>query len=404
MILKQLLSIAFAMILLSPAYAIDEQMILEQLEQMGKKESAFPLAYQLAQKQNNYDNWHIVAKKYEDLDQYYIAYLQTWKKAKQINTQETYEKFLELRPHSMFNLWVISQIFELVKAKNSIEEYAKFIEKFGEKFPSIEVIEAFYKIQELSFEKAKQINTVEIFDAFIQTFPDAPQTKEVIELAFNLAKRNLEQETMQKTPEELENMARILFNEARKMQKTLGCASIQTEESKECNYSLFISVERKYQLLNLPIFNVTKTVTEALDREERLAFENALLNQQKRIETSINDMKTKVVNILKEQNKLLGEIADGQKILIQEQKELKTMLETHHKRIEERLNQVEVNLGGLNVDLNHGSLNFRKVTPKGNGLLSKIVSTGLNFVPYGSVIKVVTKSLSAVYGFIRHFI
>lgn len=34
----------------------------------------------------------------------------------------------------MFSLMAIHQIFELVKAKNSIEEYAKFIEKFGEKF------------------------------------------------------------------------------------------------------------------------------------------------------------------------------------------------------------------------------------------------------------------------------
>jgi hypothetical protein len=205
--LKVFTGIALASALIVPVYAIDDQMILQQLESLGKHKLAFPLAYQLAQKQDNYDIWHDLAKKYENVDTQFASYLQAWKKADQINTQETYEKFLELRPDSMFNLMPIHRIFELVKAKNSIEEYAKFIEKFGEKFPvAIEFIDAFNKIQELSFEKAKQINTVDVLYDFIKTFPNSPLLEEAIKVLSELEKNNLEKEIKDKSPEQLETI------------------------------------------------------------------------------------------------------------------------------------------------------------------------------------------------------
>ncbi len=369
--LKVLMGIVFASHLIAPVYAIDEEMILQQLETLGKRDLVFSLAYQLAQKQDNYEVWHNLSKQYNELDTQFAAYLQAWKKASQINTQETYEKFLELRPKSMFNLLAIHQIFELVKAKNSIEEYAKFIEKFGEKFPiAIEFIDAFNRIQELSFEKAKQLNTVEIFDEFIKTFPDAPQTKEAIELSFNLAKTKIEKE-LAEHPEQLEQIAKKLYGEARRIQDESGCQPKQYE-TKECKH------------------DSSESAIKMRDREERIAFENELLAQQKRIEMSIHEMKTEVINILREQNKLLDkrfqELIDGQK-------DLKITFEIHQKIMKEQLTQ----LNQINVNLEREKLNdtITLQTPivQKHSFFSTLVNTGLNIIPHGRLIKTIIQTI-----------
>jgi len=375
-------------IIINPAYAITEQMILQKLETQGKRELAFPLAYQLASKQENYDVWYDLAKKYEDLDKQHAAYLQAWKKAYQINTLETYEKFLELRPNSMFNLMAIHQIFELVKAKNSIEEYAKFIEKFGEKFPvAIEFIDAFNKIQELSFEKAKQINTVDVLYDFIKTFPNSPLLEEAVKVLSELEKNNLEKEIKDKTPEQLEIIARKLYNEARKIE----------EES-------LILAAPKYSLLNLPIFNVTKPVTEMLDRKERKIFEEKLLQELGSIKTSIDDMKVTIVEALKEQSKLLG-------IIIEQNKDLKITIDNHYKALSQQLEQIKqtnINLGGLTVDLSGSSFSYQSNNLTNDKSIGSIISTGIdvlaNFVPYGNLIKTTVRHIPTVYRFIKRFV
>ncbi len=393
--LKTLTGIAFATILIAPVHAITDQMILDQLETLGKKDLAFPLAYQLAQKQDNYDIWHDLAKKYENIDTQFASYLQAWKKAYQINTQETYEKFLELRPNSMFNLMAIHQIFELVKAKNSIEEYAKFIEKFGEKFPvAIEFIDAFNKIQELSFEKAKQLNTIEIFDEFIKTFPDALQTKEAIEISFNLAKTKIEKE-IDSNPEKLEKIADKLYGEARRIQDESGCQPKQYQ-TKECQRELFLPALRNYKLLKLPLFDSTASAIKMRDREERIAFEDALLDQQKRIENSIHEMKVAVVNALAEQSKLLDkrfqELIDGQK-------DLKLTLETHQKIMKEQL----IQLNQINVNLEKEKLNntitFQMPTVQKHSFFSTLVSTGLNAIPHVRLINTIIQTIRFISNF-----
>ena len=387
--LKVLMGIVFASHLIAPVYAIDEEMILQQLETLGKRDLVFSLAYQLAQKQDNYEVWHNLSKQYNALDTQFAAYLQAWKKASQINTQETYEKFLELRPKSMFNLLAIHQIFELVKAKNSIEEYAKFIEKFGEKFPiAIEFIDAFNRIQELSFEKAKQLNTVEIFDEFIKTFPDAPQTKEAIELSFNLSKTKIEKE-LAEHPEQLEQIAKKLYGEARRIQDESGCQPKQYE-TKECKHELFLPALRNYKLLKLPLFDSSESAIKMRDREERIAFENELLAQQKRIEMSIHEMKTEVINVLREQNKLLDkrfqELIDGQK-------DLKITFEIHQKIMKEQLTQ----LNQINVNLEREKLNdtITLQTPivQKHSFFSTLVNTGLNIIPHGRLIKTIIQTI-----------
>jgi len=401
--LKILTGITLASILIVPVYAIDDQMILQQLETLGKHKLAFPLAYQLAQKQDNYEVWHNLAKQYNELDTQFAAYLQAWKKAEQINTQETYEKFLELRPDSMFNLMPIHRIFELVKAKNSIEDYAKFIEKFGEKFPiAIEFIVAFNKIQELSFEKAKQVNTVEIFDDFIKTFPDAPQTKEAIEISFNLAKTRIEKE-IDSNPEKLEKTADKLYGEARRIQDESGCQPKQYQ-TKECKRELFLPALRNYTLLKLPLFDSTASAIKMRDREEKIAFEDALLDQQKRIENSIHEMKVAVVNALAEQSKLLG-------IIIEQNKDLKITIDNHYKAISQQLEQIKqtnINLGGLNLDLSGSSFGYQPSNAKNDSMVSSIISTGIDtlttFIPYGGLVKTVIRSIPTIYRFAKRFI
>lgn len=86
----------------------------------------------------------------------------------------------------------------------------------------------------------------------------------------------------------------------------------------------------KSDLLNLPIFNVTETVTKMLEREERKIFEEKLFQELGSIKTSIDDMKITIVEALKEQSKLLGTI-------IKQNEDLKVTIDNHHKTLSQQL-------------------------------------------------------------------
>lgn len=323
--MNKTLSIICLLICLSPpAWSITYIEIVQGLEALGDLEAAYPLAYQLAQKQNTYQAWRNVAIKYAKFDIDDKAYLQAWQQAYAINQEAIYRDFMKIRPQSQFNNHAIHALFKLLKASENIEDYHRFMTEFPN---VVESIEALLKTYELAFQRAKAANNPSVFDAFIITFPDAKQIPEAIELAFQAEKQIIEKKLSKVTNyEQREYIARRLFNEARvaeKQHKSLVAA-------------------RKYRLLNSEIFIETKVFTELLDREERFAYQQIIQAQQAKIAKSINDMQEAVVETFETRIQHLEKALLNQ-LQFQGQR-LETIIATHNKLLSQQLNTVNKNL------------------------------------------------------------
>ncbi len=304
-------------------WGITDAEIISGLEAMGEWETAYPLAYQQAQKQDTYPAWRDVAVKYAKFDKHNQAYLKAWQHAYTLNQEDSYRDFLKLKPDSPLRVQAINALFKVVQTSGDMEKYQKFMEEFPD---AVESIEALLKLQELAFEHAKQANDPLVFDAFVITFPGAKQVPQAIELAFQTEQQAIEKE--KGNHDQHEYMARRVFNEARVAEKE--------------NNTLLSS--RQYRLLSLDIFRDTKVFTEMLDREERFAYQKLMEAQQAETIKSIQEMHQAVVETIQVQTQHL-------------EKTVKTELQAHSQRLEAAIashNQaLSKQLEQLNQRMNH---------------------------------------------------
>jgi hypothetical protein len=237
---------------------------------LGESEEAYPFAYQLAIQQNSYAAWRKIASQYAKSDD--KAFIQTWKKAKEINQESIYKDFLTIRPNSLLNLQAIHAIFELTKTTNTLANYRQFMETFPN---AVESIEAMLKIQELAFERAKQANVPLMYDIFIRTFPGAKQIPEAIELAFHAEKRQIEKESEEwkadfknnyqgKAPAVNTFIKWMLRDKARRLLNEAKAASADDNK---------LVAARKYRLLGLELFKQTET-----GKVEQIHYDNSINN------------------------------------------------------------------------------------------------------------------------------
>lgn len=239
------------------ASSIDYEKIVQGL---GESEEAYPFAYQLAIQKNSYTAWRQVATQYAKSND--KAFIQAWKKAKEINKESIYKDFLTIRPNALLNLQAIHAIFELTKAANTLANYRQFMETFPY---TVESIEAILKIQELAFERAKQADVPLMYDTFVRTFPGAKQIPEAIELAFQAEKREIETEAKQWEADFKNNyqgnapavdtfIKWMLIDKVRELLNEAKTASAENNE---------LVAARKYRLLGVELFKHTETAAKA---------------------------------------------------------------------------------------------------------------------------------------------
>lgn len=288
--MKSIRLIVFTLLYILLASASASNIDYEKIVQgLGESQEAYPFAYQLAIQQNSYTAWRKVAAQYAHSDD--KAFIQAWKKAKEINNEATYKDFLTIRPNALLNLQAIHAIFELTKASNSIANYRQFMESFPN---AVESIEALLKIQQLAFERAKQANVPLIYDTFVRTFPGATQIPEAIELAFQAEKRILEKEAKQweadfknnyqgKAPEVKTFIKWMLGDKARRLLNEAKAASAETNQ---------LVAARKYRLLGLELFKQTET-----GKIKKIPYSN----------NSINDFNANLIDAIQHQMMFLEE-------------------------------------------------------------------------------------------------
>ncbi|GEM_PF-1193310 len=306
-----------------PTVALTDQQIVQGLEIIGEFEAAYPLAYQLAEKQNTYLAWRELATKYAQFDSNGKVYLYTWQQAQRVNTEATYRDFLTLRPAAALNLHVIHAIFELVKASDQVADYVRSMETFPN---TVEAIEAVLRVQALAFERAKQANNPVIYDAFVTTFQGAKQVPEAIQLALAVEQKAVEAEDQKVDYETHERLARRLFNDARlaeKEQKSLVAA-------------------RRYALLIEERFRDTKVMTELLDREERLAFQKLLVTKQMDLANQIKGMQDAVVQTIQAQTQQLGDTIV--KELQAQERRLEEVMVSQHRALMQQVQAIDQTL------------------------------------------------------------
>jgi hypothetical protein len=298
-------------------WGITDTEIVTGLEAMGEWEIAYPLAYQQAQKQDTYQAWRDLAIKYAKFDKHNQAYLKAWQRAYTLNQEDTYRDFLKIKPDSPLRVQAVNALFKLAQASGNMEKYKKFMEEFPD---AVESIEALLKLQELAFERAKKANDPLTFDAFVITFPGAKQVPQAIELALLAEQQAIEKE--KGNHDQHENMARLLYNEARVAEKE--------------NNTLLSS--RKYRLLSLDIFRDTKVFTEMLDREERFAYQKLMEAQQAETIKSIQEMHKAVVETIQVQTQRLEKTV---KTELQAQTErLEAAIASHNQALSKQLEQL----------------------------------------------------------------
>ncbi len=319
-----------------PTVALTDQQIVQGLEIIGEFEAAYPLAYQLAEKQNTYLAWRELATKYAQFDSNGKVYLYTWQQAQRVNTEATYRDFLTLRPAAALNLHVIHAIFELVKASDQVADYVRSMETFPN---TVEAIEAVLRVQALAFERAKQANNPVIYDAFVTTFQGAKQVPEAIQLALAVEQKAVEAEDQKVDYGTHERIARRLYNEARLAEKAQ-----QT-----------LVVARRYGLLSEERFRDTKVVTELLDREERLAFQKLMETKQTDIVNQIKEMQAAVVDTIQAQTHHLGDMIV--KELQTQGQQLEEVIATHNRVLTQQLQTINQSLGEINHSVQEGGRN-----------------------------------------------
>ena len=300
----------------SNVWAVSDAEILKGLEILGDWEAAYPLARQLAKQQNTYQAWKQVAVKYAQYDTDKQNYLKTWQLAQQLNQLEIYKDFITLYSESPLNLLAIQAIFKLTQASDDVNAYRHFMMDFP---ASVEALQALLRVQEIAFSHAQQVGDPDVYDRFVVAFPNAKQTVKAIENAYVVEKQSLEVILTGENHEEIEYIARRLFNEARMAEK----------ESPNSP-----TAARKYRLLNeIDAFKDTKVFTELLDREERLAYQKLMLNQQTKINESINQLQAAVVQAIQAQTQVLGDTIAEQTAL-QTQK-FDQLIATHQQMLDE---------------------------------------------------------------------
>ncbi len=276
----------FLICLVSSAFAITDEEVVQGLENLGDWEAAYPLAYKLAQAQNTYQAWRDMATKYAKFDTDEKAYLQAWQFAHTLNQKSIYQDFLKIKSQSPLNNQAIHAIFKLVMASGKIENYLSFLTEFPD---VIESIDALLKIHEIAFQRAKEANEPLIFDTFVITFPYAKQIPQAIKFAFDAEIHRIEKELSSMDQQERENIARRLFNKARVAEK-------QNEP---------LNAARQYQLLHLEIFSETKIWTTLLDKEERLAYQKLMQAKQDEMFQNINDMRDALIETIQAQTQFI---------------------------------------------------------------------------------------------------
>ena len=146
----------------------------------------------------------------------------------------------------------------------------------------MEAAAALLRVHELSFARARQLDEPETYDAFVALFPDARQVPKAIEAAYRAEKRSIEAESEGGlfdlrarfyADEHRARIARRLFNEARRAEKA----------------GRRLTADRKYRLLELPLFADSEAVTEHLDRDERLAWQQGQRQAAQRSEAVLRE-------------------------------------------------------------------------------------------------------------------
>ena len=245
------------------AGALDQRGVVQGLEALGEWEAAYPLALDLARTQDDYPAWRRVATDYALYDLDAEAYQQAWQQTRAIDNPAVYRDFITIRPGSPSNRLAIHRIYELTRELDTVSGYQAFMQEFPD---SVEAVAALLRVHELSFARARDLDEPAVYDAFVALFPDARQVPDAIEAAYQAERRALEKKAEGGffdlrarfyADEHRARIARRLFNAARRAEKA----------------GQRLVADRKFRLLELPLFADSAALTEHLDRDERQAWQ-----------------------------------------------------------------------------------------------------------------------------------
>jgi WD40 repeat protein len=221
------------------------------------------------------------------LDQNIIAWnIYLFSYATDINTVDSYDKFMNIYPKSVYNKIAMKRIFEFYKQKKSISSYQKFLKKYkGSPF----IKESQKTIYEMAFKDAKTKGTIESYNKFIFQYPKAPQVSDA-----NSAVKKYEiekyietvygenAETVGANITEWTNKFVLFFTESSRVELILHDAEEILSKASGAKNKLgyYIVANRLYEILKKSEFNENGIASKFFASSEYSSFESRLKKLQ----------------------------------------------------------------------------------------------------------------------------
>ncbi len=139
------------------------------------------LEFDIVRQTNTFDAYKDFLTRYPNRKERSQAELNLFNLVKAINSLEIYQRHLQDFPDSMYHEKVVNLLykleFDLVRQRNTYEGYANFIKKYADSKKRIEV-------EKLQFEFVKKINTRKILRRYLNDYENSSYRTETVDLLF----------------------------------------------------------------------------------------------------------------------------------------------------------------------------------------------------------------------------
>ncbi len=252
------------------------QELIEFLHFIEKSELAMPYAQSLFSEKNYWQSLDLIELFPSD-----DHYLWLWQAALATNEAHVYQNFLAYDPDGALTPFAVHQLYQLAKDQDTIEAYQAFMQAHPNAPESLLALE---QAIALTFARAKNQAEAqqqpEFLEKFAAAFPWSPLAQQALDLAKNQYQQSISEEiaaidALKEGFSDLlarkETVARKIYNEARRLEKQAGSVAPNEAAAAIAWQTQHYQAERRYSLLD-NLFPESKVVSEMLDLEELRAF------------------------------------------------------------------------------------------------------------------------------------
>jgi len=278
----------------------------------NKKEKDFnrltKLEFEKVKSKNTIDGYIQFINKYKLSKEMNMACKELYILVKYKNDIKIYDKFIHTNLYSSnkkeLKIDAISNIYKLIKMKNNISGYEWFIQNYPN---SIKVKEAISNIHKLAYDKVLSINTISAYNTFIIAYPYAKQIREISNKAYKIEEKKYTDLGMFgffSNESKMEKRARKLLIKAKQIER------MSDDYSGNVKAGYKIVANRMYDLLQEK-FDDSEATLRYLESQEFRNFVKSFRSVMKDIKYTLNKINSNTSNIERYTKQMLNVSKEG---------------------------------------------------------------------------------------------